>query len=367
MSSLIVPLSQVERELNRQTKVLQGPGAAPVLRARMANLVIFCNSAEQASAVDDQIPDVCAAHPARVLLLIGERSAPEQAVTAHVSVRPIDAELRRFAFAEQVTLSAGGAAVDRLPFAVRSLAIGDLPTNLWWAAPVPPPFAGPLLHELAENAQQVVYDSIGWPDPARGVAATASWLEHVERRGVSHWRVASDLNWRRLKYWRRILKQALDPGSAPGAAESVTEVLVEHGPHAVVQAWLLVSWLARRLKWRVQGGKVTGTVEMQWRCETPAGPARVRIRRLDQGPPEIRRVHLACTLNEAPAALNLVVEDGQRLAIQLEGAEGAPRTLTLPPHLPAELIGRQLSDRERDPVFHESMAAAQVMAQSLLA
>jgi hypothetical protein len=30
------------------------------------------------------------------------------------------------------------------------------------------------------------------------------------------------------------------------------------------------------------------------------------------------------------------------------------------------LIGRQLSDRERDPVFHESMAVAQVMARSLL-
>ena len=68
-----------------------------------------------------------------------------------------------------------------LPFAVRALLIGDLPTNLWWAAPVPPPFAGPLLYELAEHAQQIVYDSMGWPDPAHGVAATAGWLEQIER------------------------------------------------------------------------------------------------------------------------------------------------------------------------------------------
>jgi hypothetical protein len=32
----------------------------------------------------------------------------------------------------------------------------------------------------------------------------------------------------------------------------------------------------------------------------------------------------------------------------------------------AELVGRQLSDRERDPVFAESIATAQVLAQSLL-
>jgi glucose-6-phosphate dehydrogenase assembly protein OpcA len=367
MSGVAVALREVEREMSRQLKMLQGPGAAPVLRARMANLVVFCGSREQAAAVDRQVPEVCAAHPARVLLLIGDRTAAEQPVTAEVAARPINAALRRFACAEQVTLHAAGSAVDRLPFAVRSLIIGDLPTNLWWAAPVPPPLAGPLLYDLAEPAQQIVYDSLGWPDPARGVAATAAWLAGVERHDGGRWRVASDLNWRRLKYWRRMLCQALDPASAPGVAESVSEIRVEHGPHAVVAAWELLSWLTRRLGWRVQEGKVDSGVEMVWRCETPGGPTRVRIHRLEQGPPEVRRVRLACRLNDKPGALNLVAEEGQRLVIQLEGADGAPRTQTLPAVSPAELIGRQLSDRERDPIFHDSMAVAQVMARSLLA
>jgi glucose-6-phosphate dehydrogenase assembly protein OpcA len=367
MSGVSVPLHGVEREVGRQMKVLQGPGAAPVQWARMANLVIYCDSAALAAAVDAQIPDVCAAHPARVLLLVGDRTAADQPVTAEVAARPINVELRRFACAEQVTLHAGGAAVDHLPFAVRSLVIGDLPTNLWWAAPVPPPLAGSLLYELAEQSQQIVYDSMGWPDPARGVAATAAWLGQAERHDGGRWRVASDLNWRRLKYWRRLLTQALDAASAPGAAGSVSEVLVEHGPHAVVQAWELASWLTRGLDWRVQGGKVHPGVEMTWRCETPAGPARVRIHRLEKGPSEVHRVRLCCRLNDEPAALDMVVEDGQRLAIQLEGVERAPRTQTLPALSPAELVGRQLSDRERDPVFHQSMAVAQVMARSLLA
>jgi glucose-6-phosphate dehydrogenase assembly protein OpcA len=365
----LVPLRDVEQTLARQMKALQGPGAAPVQRARMANLVIFCNSLEQAVLINAQIPEVEAVHPARALLVVGELGREERDVTARVTVRPMHmAGGRAHALAEQVTLHAAGAAVQRLPFAVRALVIGDLPTNLWWAAPQPPPLAGPLLHDLSENAQQIMYDSLGWRDPVRGVAATASWLDRIERgHEGGRWRVASDLNWRRLKYWRRLLTQALDPASAPGAAESVSEVVVEHGPHAVIQAWELAAWLSRRLGWRLHTGKAREGVEIAWVFSTPKGPRFVRIRRLDSGPAEVRRIRLACTLDGQPAALNLVPEEGgRRLAIQLEGVEGAPRTMTVPPLSAAELIGRQLSDRERDPAFRESMAVAQGMAQSLL-
>ena len=366
LDGLPVPLQDVERELSRQMKALQGAGQEPVFRARMANLVIFCAGREQAAEVDGEIPDVVTVHPARVLLLVG--GPDERDLTATVTVRPIRFGQRESACAEQVTLRAGGGAVDRLPFAVRALLIGDLPTNLWWAAPTPPPLAGPLLHDLSENAQQIIYDSLGWRDPVRGVAATASWLERIERRGAGgRWRVASDLNWRRLKYWRRLLMQALDPASAPGAAESVTEVTLEHGPHAVVQAWELGAWLSRRLGWRLHAGKVRDSVEMAWTFSTAHGPRFVRVRRMPEGPPEIRRIHLTCTLDGKPAALNLTSEQGgRRLAIQLEGVEAAPRTTAAPALSASELIGRQLSDRERDPAFRQAMAVAQNLAQSVL-
>jgi glucose-6-phosphate dehydrogenase assembly protein OpcA len=362
----LVPLGEVERELGRQMKALQGPGTHPLHRARMSNLVVFCTSLEQAIVLNEQIPAIATVHPSRTLLLVGEPGPPERDVSARITVRPLGAGAHRYSCWEQVTLHASGTAVDRLPFAVRALLIGDLPVNLWWLAPTPPPLAGALLYELSEYAQQIMYDSIGWPDPVRGVAVTAAWLEQVERPG-GRWRVASDLNWRRLKYWRRLLAQSLDPASAPGSAESATEVLLEHGPHAMVQAWELAGWLIRQLGWRVERGRAQQPgVEVAWRCRGPAGETRAHIRRLDQGPSEIHRVRIACQLDGKPGALNLAVEDGQRLSVSLEGAEGAPRTMALPPHTAAELIGRQLSDRERDPAFRESMAAAQVMAQSLL-
>jgi glucose-6-phosphate dehydrogenase assembly protein OpcA len=361
-----VPLHEVEREIGRQMQALQADKTAPVLRARMSNQVIFCHRRERADSITVRIHEVVAVHPSRVLLLVGDGD-PAAGLTTSVRVRSHTIDKRAQMCSEQVTISVPPSQLDRLPFAVRALVIGDLPTNLWWASHQPPPLGGSLMYELAEHAQQIIYDSLGWEEPARGVAATANWLEQIERTGDSdRWRVASDLNWRRLKYWRRLAAQALEPGSAPGAVESMTEILLEHGPHAVVQGWLLLSWLAQQFGWKVQGGKVQKGVEMVWRFTASHGDVAVRIKRLDQGPPEIRRVHFACRIDDKPAALNLLVESADRLAIVPEGIPGEPRTITLPPVTPAELIARQLSDRERDPVFRESMNLAQVMAQSLL-
>jgi hypothetical protein len=133
-----------------------------------------------------------------------------------------------------------------------------------------------------------------------------------------------------------------------------------------VQAWELASWLTTRLGWKVQGGKAHDNVEMVWRFIGPHCDARVRIRRLDKGPAEIRRLRITGTLDGKPGAMNIVAEESIRLSIQLEGVDSAPRTMALPIHQAAELIGKQLSDRERDPVFHESMAVARVMAKSVL-
>ncbi len=77
-------------------------------------------------------------------------------------------------------------------------------------------------------------------------------------------------------------------------------------------------------------------------------------------------MRVACKLFDKPGALNLVAEDAYRMMIVPEGIDAAPRTLTVPPQTPADLVGRQLSDRERDPVFRESMSVAESLARSVL-
>jgi glucose-6-phosphate dehydrogenase assembly protein OpcA len=369
-----VPLRQVEAELSRQMKALQGADETPVQRACMSNLVIFCDRSDHAEEVAVQVPQIVAAHRARVLLVVGETGSEpgsqaelgNQGVAASVLVRRMQAGRNNHSFSEQVTLHASGGAIGKLPFAVRALLIGDLPINLWWRSPQPPPLAGPPLYELAENAQQIIYDSLGWVEPTRAVAATFSWLQQFEQglRG-GRWRVASDLNWRRLKYWRRVINQEFDDAVAPGAVTSATELLVEHGPHAVVQAWELVSWLTSQLGWQVQAGKVQQGLEIAWQFQAPHGLVRVRIRRLPEGASEVLLLRMQCQLAGTPGAVVIRPEEGRRLVVVQEGVSAAPRTTNIQPQSPAELLGRQLSDRDRDPVFTQSMAVAQELAKSV--
>jgi len=348
-------------------KALQGAGEHPVQTARMSNLVIFTDNRARAESLAAEVPDVVSIHPARVLLVLGEGELNDAPISASTLVRARHSKAAGDGYFEMITLHAGGPTTSRLPFAVRALLVGDLPINLWWASNQPPPFAGAFLFDLAENAQQIIYDSSGWLDPTRAVASTAHWLEGVSK-GLpgGRWRVASDVNWRRLKYWRRILGQTLDPASAGGVAATASELLLEHGPHAVIQAWGLASWLTRRLGWKVRAGKVEPGVEIRWTFDAPHGAVAVRIKRHPEGPSEIRQVRLQCRIGDQPATLLFRPVDAIRLEVVTVGVASASRTVSTQPLSFAELIGRQLSDRERDPVFTESMATAQTLAQSLL-
>jgi glucose-6-phosphate dehydrogenase assembly protein OpcA len=363
-----VPLAEVERVLSSKVRQLQGPGLEPVQHARMSNLVIYCDRPETIQTVAAAVPDIMVLHPARVLLLAAEPAAKTNELTAQVAVRMHEADEHHRVFCEQITLHATGSAVPRLPYAVRSLVLGVLPINLWWADPEPPPSGGVLFHDLSENAEQVIFDSIGWLHPARGLVAVSTWLERLERSShEGHWRMAADLNWRRLKMWRRLLAQALDPASAPGVLAGIKEVSIEHGPHAVVQAWLLVSWLASRLGWRVQAGRVRPNVAITWQLEGPSGLIQLRLQRQPQGPPLIGQLRIAYAVAGQAGALRFTTEEeGRRLAVVPEGTDAAPRTITVQPRPLAELVGRQLSDRERDPVFRRSMATARALAERVL-
>ena len=279
-----VPLNKVEVELNRQMKAAMGTSKGPLQRARMSNLIVFCEGDEQAAYVNERVHVLTELHPARIILLIAEPCQSDSDLVAEVRVSALGSDRRTYS--EQVTLRACGHEVDRLPFAVREVLVGDLPTNLWWASHQPPPLAGSLIFDLSERVEQVVYDSLGWTDPTRGVAATANWIakfENISTSGPARVRVASDLNWRRLKSWRRLLSQALDPSTAPGALQTITELSVEHGPHGVTQAWQLVSWLAARLGWRVQASKVQPNVEIDWNFMSSSNVVRVAIKMLLAG------------------------------------------------------------------------------------
>ena len=89
-----VPLRDVERDAGPADEGAARAGGGAGAAGRMANLVIFCNSLEQAVRINAQIPEIEAVHPARVLLLVGESGHEEREVTARVTGAAVERRRR---------------------------------------------------------------------------------------------------------------------------------------------------------------------------------------------------------------------------------------------------------------------------------
>src|SRR5438445_726425 len=120
-----IPLGDVEHELARLMTGAKEPGEATVRRARMSNLVIFCTNPAHADSLALAVPNIVAVHPARVLMVVGEPGPDRQPVTASIHIWSQLHGAKQRVCSEQVTLRAKGEEVDNLPYAVRSLLIGD--------------------------------------------------------------------------------------------------------------------------------------------------------------------------------------------------------------------------------------------------
>jgi len=355
-----IDLAAIETEL---TRFWYDPAASeadsPVTRACMANLVIFCRKCDEEQEILQEIPVIVARHPSRVLLLVADTNSQSEELEALVGAHYRLIEEGQQIYSEQITIRAGNAGIRRLPSAVRSLLLGDLATALWWATPEAPPLAGTLCDELVELADQVIYDSAAWIDPVRQLIVTANWV------GRGHAKITADLAWRRPEIWRRLIAQSLDPAYAQGALEGITDIHIEHGPHALTQAWLLVGWLALRLGWQPQGGRVTPGPEVNWQFAWPHGTPRVRIRRLVSGEAEIKTLRVLTRVAGRPVTFHFRAESASRVSVFAEGFGDRMLSLTGPVLSRADMVARQLTYLAHYRLFEESVALARTMAEAV--
>lgn len=348
----------IEQELRRMRD--DGDDAErSITRACMSNLIIYCDDQHSADAIPPELGTLVERHPARILLLVGEASSVAAGLAAEVSALCYLGTGGRQICAEHVRLAAAKGARRRLAPAARPLLIGDLPTALWWATPEPPP-AGEIFQELSRMADQIVYDSVGWRDPARGVIAAADWSASSGTRRVS------DLAWARLAPWRRLIAEAFDPARLPGGIEAIRDVEMEHGPHGLPQAWLLIGWLARCLGWRLTTGKMRPGVDIAWTFESQTGPVRVTVRRLPEGSPQIRDVKIRAVSPGLEMQATITLLDAARLALRIDGTMPSDNVVAMPPPSRALLLASQLSERSADPLFRDALATSRALARAVL-
>lgn len=329
-----------------------------VTRACMSNLLVYCESPEEADAARADLPKILFEHPARTLLMYLDERRDGEAVETWVSVHFSNLGHALQVCGEQVDVVCSGNAESVLPSTARSLLVSDLPTALWWASSTPPARSGPLFAALAELADQVIFDSVGWRDPPRDILALARWTSADQDDVVIH-----NLAWRRLKPWRRILSEVLAPSTIPEALGSVTKIRLEHGPHGLPSSWLLIGWLADRLGWQVVDGKVLSGKEIHWNFRQKGKGVEVQIARLSEGAPVIRKLEWAW--NGGKRQIVFRRSEDRKLEARTAGGDGPCMVLSLPNQERATLVAQQLAYRTRDRLFESALAAANAMTQAL--
>lgn len=331
-----------------------------VMRACMSNLIIYCDTIEEAEVISEEIPLIVDVHPARVLLLIGKGQPSDSTIDALIAVyyTPVDGGLQ--VCAERIDIISAPDAAVRLPSVARSQLIGDLPTTLWWASRQPPPETGELFFQLDELADQVIYDNVGWINPAKGVAAMTRWVSAKQDE-----RVVFNLAWRRFAAWRKLISQVLDPLAMPGALPNIQIIEIDHGPHALSMVWLLVGWLASQLSWEPTDGKRLSNSELIWRFRSDGRDIKVIARRLPEGEPLIYR--LLFDWNQHSKTEGQLRRtcferlDNERIGISEVESNILSRVFTAQIPKRSTLVSGQMAQRFRDKVFENSMKVSNKM------
>jgi glucose-6-phosphate dehydrogenase assembly protein OpcA len=348
--------SAIERELRRLN---EGSTAAErSVRACMSNLIVYCDDDADADRIPPELGDLIEQHPARILLLVGHCRALDSGIAAHVAALCYQGTGGRQVCTDHVRLGAATSARRRLPAAVRPLLVGDLPTALWWATPQPPPDSE-LFKELAPMADQVIYDSVGWRDPARGVVAAAAWSAAMRQR-------VTDLAWSRLAPWRWLIAETFDPRRLQGGSETIRSVELEHGPHGLPQAWLLIGWLARCLGWQLRGGNLRRGIDVAWHFESQTGAVGVTVHRLPEGSPQIRTLSIRAGGEGSETVARFSAVDAERLSLRIEGAAASENVVALRTLSTASLLASQLCERSVDPLFRDALATSRDLADAVM-
>lgn len=255
------------------------PGSAAGARARLANLISYCRTAEQVKAATGEVAELNAVRPVRSLMVSADESG--EAKEAEAALKCMAVHQKPVCY-EEVTLHLSHQAAQLLPSVVEPLTIPDLPIYLWF--PGDPPLDDPQVDRLLTLTDRVVTDSHTFENPAQRFRQLHRWME--EFRGEV---VFTEMTWARLGVWREAVGKLFDPPENRELLAKVREVVITSVAGAGKpsdRALLMAGWLASKLGWRPE------TLDRGDPCRanytSTSGPVRVVLR---EGP-AVSRGHL---------------------------------------------------------------------------
>jgi glucose-6-phosphate dehydrogenase assembly protein OpcA len=342
-----VPLGKIEQELaalwRRAAEPKPGEKPRPITRACLWNLIVRATG-ENFRAAKRLIDDISKYIPARVIVLHSEPGPQD----VDKPIRAwVEANWRKDGHvtsgSDEVTLFASGAAIDRLPSAVRALLVTDAPTSMrWWG---PPPAATAPSRELLREVDRLIVDT-------RKVAEE-SQLADYHRLGEENPELeVVDCAWLGVRPLRGLCAGMFD--ADPSVLERIERVRVISGvTGSQSRALLTLGWLASRLGWSgVRALEAEGKTR-RWKI----GEVNCEIETRTDGPN-----HGVAGLELESRGEKWIISRANQ-CIEVHAANAPLRMQPARQHSDADLVVTSLGARGRDPIFRDALAiAAQLVA-----
>ncbi len=375
----------VERQLAELWQETSGESDddVAVLRARVANLLVFVTRESMLDEVNSLILDVTVAHPSRALIMLGETGAADQDIEMFVtSLCQTDKRTgAKRLCGEVVILKARGKFSVELPSASLPLLVSDLTTFLWWRNELR--VSDRVFRALVQGSDRLVIDSDEFANPLRDLLEIHRLFGEDEQVGVS------DLNWARLTLWRGLLADFYDVPTCQPLLDEIDHVRIDYvapsaEPAAVApQALLLAGWLASRLEWTLsseqpgRGNAATLTFKFTSGDRERGSSPTVRdgaatreitfeLNRIDRGerkPGRLVNVELHASGSQ-PASFS-VKRSADNLHILAEANIGADihrgRVLPVRNRSLAQLLSREMEILTNDNLYQQALAVASTL------
>jgi glucose-6-phosphate dehydrogenase assembly protein OpcA len=240
--------SEARRFLVSDSPAASTTGEPVAVRTGVMNLAVVANGAERAMHAASILASL-PRNPSRTLFIVPRD--PEGPATFAARLEVFCAVTPRgdgtSACTELLWIDVGGPAAHHLASIVPPLSLHDLPTLLWWDAPVNA--AESDVRQLMRGVDRIIVD--GATQPGDGLATMRSLSAAAENAGVA----LTDFALLRQGRWRDSIATMFDEVSAAPFLNAINKISVDYsggkGSSAsinVVRPAYHVAWLASRLK-----------------------------------------------------------------------------------------------------------------------
>ena len=330
--------------------------AEPIaVRTGVMNLAVVANGAERAAHAASILATL-PRNPSRTLFIVPRD--PEGPATFAARLEVFCAVTPRgdgtSACTELLWIDVGGPAAHHLASIVPPLSLHDLPTLLWWDAPVNA--AESDVRQLLRGVDRVIID--GATQPSDGLATIRTLFAAAESAGVA----LTDFALLRQGRWRDSIATMFDEESAAPFLNAINKISIDYsrgkGSSAsinVVRPAYHVAWLASRLKASVKTPlHVSGSAGWRAELQDPLRHAiAVELNQVDSvlGAGTTIAVHIAADRRGDHFDLEVRADSTSTRAIaKINGAVVHERTFQAPRWTEATLLSESLEFGEVDPL-----------------